>query len=456
MNTTDFRLSKYEGGSFRELFSMCLPLMLTAVSGSLMYFFDRVILARYSIDAMNAAVSGWMACAVLQFAVFAVASITEVFVGQYNGAKRYQDLGAPVWQMLYFSLMSGVVFIPLAFFAGPWVIPAHYEMDGVPYFKWTMMMGMFFPMIGALSGFFVAQGKTRMVLTIAVVSNLLNIGLDYLFVFGLEGVVPSMGTKGAALATGLSQMFAVASFLMLFLKPVHRREHGTGCAHFRPSLFIRCLKVGGPPAIGHALEIFSWTLLIGLVAKQGDIHMTVFVVCQSVFILFAFVNEGLQKGVTAIVSNYVGKKELGMIPIILRSGVKLCFIMIGLLVIPFWFYPDVIVNAFLAQELGNYSFSELEDLFRISLMGVWLALSFDFFSWLLVGVIMGAGDTKFFMWLSTFSGWLFAILPVWIGYYFFHAGPTYAPLLFSFSTSCFGLCLYLRYLSGRWKNKALI
>lgn len=40
-----------------ELFSMCLPLILTAVSGSLMYFFDRVILARYSIDAMNAAAS---------------------------------------------------------------------------------------------------------------------------------------------------------------------------------------------------------------------------------------------------------------------------------------------------------------------------------------------------------------------------------------------------------------
>lgn len=456
MNTTDSTLTKYKGGSFGELFSICLPLMLTAVSGSLMYFLDRVILARYSVDAMNAAVSGWMAFAVLQFAVYAVASITEVFVGQYNGAKRYRDLGAPVWQMLYFSLMSGIVFIPFAFVAGPWVIPSHYESLGVPYFKWTMLLGMFFPMIGALSGFFVAQGKTKMVLLIAVVSNVLNIVLDYLLVFGVEGFVPFMGTKGAAVATGISQLLAVSAYLILFLKPLHRREHGTGDAHFRPSLFMRCLKVGVPAAIGHGLEILPWTLLLGLVASQGNIHMTVFVVCQSVFVLFVFVSEGLQKGVTAIVSNYVGKKELGMIPGVLRSGVKLCLLMAGIIFIPFWFYPDVIVHTFLSEELGAYGFAELEGIFRISLMGVWAALAFDFFVWLLVGVIIGAGDTKFFMWMSSMSGWLFSMLPVWIGYHFFQAGPTYAPLIFWFSTSGTALCYYVRYRTGCWKGKALI
>lgn len=102
MNTADSTLNKYKAGSFMELFSVCLPLILTAASGSLLYFFDRVILARYSIDAMNASASGWMACAVLQIAILAVASITEVFVGQYNVANCYRDLGAPVWKCSIF------------------------------------------------------------------------------------------------------------------------------------------------------------------------------------------------------------------------------------------------------------------------------------------------------------------------------------------------------------------
>lgn len=259
--------------------------------------------------------------------------------------------------------MSGILFVPLAIFAGPWVISERYEALGVPYFKWVMLLGIFFPMIGALSGFFVGQGKTRMVLAIAFLSNALNITLDYLFVFGFEGFIPSMGTKGAAIATGASQALAVLAYLILFLKPLHRREHGTGDTAFKPSLFVRYLKVGVPAAIGHALEILPWALLVGLVARQGDIHMTVFVVCQSVFILFAFVNEGLQKGVTAIVSNYVGKKALEVIPFVMRSGVKLCLLMSAIFFIPFWFYPEPIVSTFLSEGLGNYDFAELEDLF---------------------------------------------------------------------------------------------
>ena len=184
--------------------------------------------------------------------------------------------------------------------------------------------------------------------------------------------------------------------------------------------------------------------------------MTVFVVCQSVFVLFAFVNEGLQKGVTAIVSNYVGKRELEMIPLVVRSGAKLCLLMSAIFFVPFWFYPDLIVSTFLSEGLGNYDFAELEDLFRISLMGVWFALSFDFFAWLFVGLVIGAGDTKFFMWASSVSSWLFALLPMWVGYRFFDAGPAYGPLIFGVSTLGFALCFYARYRSGGWKDKGVI
>lgn len=89
-------------------------------------------------------------------------------------------------------------------------------------------------------------------------------------------------------------------------------------------------------------------------------------------------------------------------------------------------------------------------------MGVWFALSFDFFAWLFVGLIIGAGDTKFFMYISSVSSWIFALLPMWVGYHFFDAGPTYGPLIFGVSTLGFALCFYARYRSGRWKDKAIV
>jgi MATE family multidrug resistance protein len=49
-------LTRYPLGSIRELLMVALPLMLMGASGCLMHFLDRIILARYSLEAMNIAV----------------------------------------------------------------------------------------------------------------------------------------------------------------------------------------------------------------------------------------------------------------------------------------------------------------------------------------------------------------------------------------------------------------
>ena len=96
-------LTKYEEGSFRELLSMAMPLMLCSFSMMLMLFVDRLLLAHYSTAALNSAVSastlGWA----MLFGWVVLANITEVFVAQYHGAKQLNKMGEPVWQMLWMS-----------------------------------------------------------------------------------------------------------------------------------------------------------------------------------------------------------------------------------------------------------------------------------------------------------------------------------------------------------------
>jgi len=457
MNTTqEFKpLTKYKPGSTRELWSICLPMMLTSITTTLMYFCDRIILARYSIDAMNACVTAWMASAVPSFAVFGIAAISEVFVGQYNGAKRYGELAAPVWQMIYFSLMMGVLFVPMGLFAGPWVIPDAYEAWGVPYFVWVMSFSWLFALIGALSGFFIGQGKAKIVFVVATFGNAVNIGLDIVFVFGVPGFIPEMGAKGAAIATVIAQSIQATILFTLFLRKDDRRLRGSSDMRFKPALFKECMRVGVPVAIAHGMEVLAWTLLIDLVAIQSELHMVVFAICQSVFIFFAFVSEGFQKGVTAVAANYIGAKAWEYIPKMFRSGVRLCTMVLLVLLIPCIFYPDVIVNAFLVEELQSYSYEELQSLFQIAFVGVWLAMFFEQLAWLSIGVILGAGDTRFLMIMMGLVAWFGGFLPVGIGLHIFHAGPLFAPLMLVFYTICNSTCFYLRYRSGRWKQKVI-
>ncbi len=98
---------------------LSFPLMLSFLSNYLMLFFDRLIIANYSLEAMNAITASSLFCMIFQYGAIGIASIAEVFVGQYNGSKQYSKVAMPVWQMIWFSLMCFPIFFLLAKFGGP-------------------------------------------------------------------------------------------------------------------------------------------------------------------------------------------------------------------------------------------------------------------------------------------------------------------------------------------------
>lgn len=85
---------------------------------------------------------------------------------------------------------------------------------------------------GALSAFYIGQGQVKFVTCVMGISNLINIGLDMVFIFGWEPIVPSMGVKGAALATGIAQTSQALILGCNFLNARNRKRKGTGRWHF--------------------------------------------------------------------------------------------------------------------------------------------------------------------------------------------------------------------------------
>ena len=112
------------------------PLVLSSMSSSLMVVIDRLILTYYSVDAMNAAAIGGNFVAIFCFSLACIAGITEVFVGQYNGAKNYKKVANPVWQMIYFVLLTIFVLVPIGIYSDKInLFPECYSNDGIPYQK---------------------------------------------------------------------------------------------------------------------------------------------------------------------------------------------------------------------------------------------------------------------------------------------------------------------------------
>ncbi len=455
MSAPQGALTRYPAGSLQEAWQMVYPIMLTAASGRLMMFFDRLILAQYSTKAMTAAASAGMVVATFHYSVVSLVTIVEMFVGQYNGSKKYKKVSQSVWQMIWLSLAASLLFFPLAFFTGEFFVADPYDDLGVPYFKWLMIFGTPLALQAALGSFFVGIGKPKIVTVITVIANVINLVLDVIFVFGIEGWFPSLGTMGAAIATGIALCFQAGVLFYIFLSEPYKSKYGTWDLSFLPKLFNKEIKIGLPSAVTHLIEIAAWATQLHIMARAGDLYITVIAIAQTAFILFFFVNEGLSKGMGAIASNYMGAKRYEFVPKSLASMVRILVYFIGALSLVFVFYPEPLINGFIE---GDYSAEFLEELVyytRWALIWMWVYMFLDGIVWILSGILTASGDTKYIMYINCTTSWIFGVLPMYLLVEYADMNPAGVLFIMTIYGGLNVLLFYWRYRTGAWRENRI-
>ncbi len=411
--TQQSRLTPHPPGSFRELWKISFPLVISLMSASFMLFLDRLFLAHYSIDALNASVNAGMLSQLLLLWCMSTVSIAEVFVGQYNGAGKISKLGEPVWQMVWLSIGTVFLFIPLGLFAGPYLFYQNSYADlEVQYFKWLMYFGPVTVISGAFSAFYIGRGRVQFVACVIVLANVLNIALDVFLIFGVESVIPALGISGAAMATGVSQSFQSFILFIAFFQPHNRKLHGTGCWKFNKRIFGSCLKIGVPNSIAQSLELLAWILIFNMMSLLGSDYITVVAIAQSILLLCTFMTDGVSRGATTIASNLIGARQQDLVWKLLTSGIKfylLIFLLLGGILA---LNPDSLIDWFITEDMILNS--AIRTTLHFACFWVWLFFLFDGLSWFIVGLLTAAGDTQFVMKVSGGGPWLLALLPIYI------------------------------------------
>jgi MATE family multidrug resistance protein len=449
-------LTKYREGSLREMWCIAFPLMLSSLSVMAMLFVDRLLLAHYSTAAMNAAANattlgwaflvGWMV----------MTSIAEVFVAQYNGAGRKEKLGEPVWQMMWLALFSIVFFVPLAIWGAELFYGSSPEMEMARnYFTWMMAFGPSAPVYGALCSFFVGQGKTSLVTTLAIVANIVNAALDVVLIFGIEGYIPSMGVTGAAIATTGSLIFQSACLAYFFLKKSNRENHGTGKWQIDLPVMWQCIKIGIPGALFDSIEILGWAAFYYLMTVAGERYITIAGICQSITILFLFFAEGVRKATSTIVGNLIGARRHSVVSEVILSGIKLHAIFFVVLVIILMSFAHELLEQFLPMAAPEV-IEKMRDPMVISLIGVSLYLFLEGLRMLFAGALTAAGDTIFLLIGGSLSVWLLLVMPAYFVVVKGQAPIAVAIYLWVFYSLAAALLYGYRYIQGKWKAITLI
>ena len=96
-------------GSVGGVFAASIPFAISSRAFAFKLFCDRVMLAWHSDRAMIAALSAGMSAFMLASLFIGTAGYVASLVAQYHGAGRLKQIGASVWQSIFFSVASGLL-----------------------------------------------------------------------------------------------------------------------------------------------------------------------------------------------------------------------------------------------------------------------------------------------------------------------------------------------------------
>ena len=274
------------------------------------------------------------------------------------------------------------------------------------------------------TGFVTAQlmrsiDQPRIGLYVSILSFVVNIGANWIFIFGHFGA-PRMEIRGAALGTLIAR---ATEFIVTFTLVLSQKKFRFRVRDFfiNPSKLIisRYIKVGMPALISDALLGFGNTALSMIIGRLGVAATSANSICQVVDRFFTVIVAGIANASSIIVGQTIGagKKEeaqaqgetfyLMSVIFGLLSAVVLFFV--GPLTLRLYkLEPDTVV---VAKQMMN-AFAVI-----VFFQAVQTVMT--------KGVLRGGGDTKFlmvadilFMWIVSIPlGFLAGIIfhwPAWV------------------------------------------
>jgi multidrug resistance protein, MATE family len=371
-----------------SLLRLSIQNMLTLVSVNLMLFLDRIILAKHSLDSLNAAVTAGAICNIFIFGAIAIVGIGDVFIGQFYGAGRTHKIGQVLWQMMWLCLGLAFVFNIIAQVMTPHLYPVDTDALANTYFSWQMSVGFLPVVVAALTSFFVGTKRFGFALLAVIIASLIKLTLVIPLVFGVEGFFLGLGVKGAIVATALSQVVHITILGCVVIKKTNRHRFGSLNWRFRPALFIECMRLGFPQSVGSMLSYTAWGIVVSLLAAAGQKHLMMYTIIDSTYNLLCFATEGLQKSVLSISANLIGSGRSGETSKLFHKALRLLVPILVVLSIPLLLFPSVVARGLDIDVLSSQQIS-------LACFVIWLYFGFDGLSWILNGLLTAMGDTLF-------------------------------------------------------------
>ncbi|WP_010256872.1 MATE family efflux transporter [Myroides injenensis] len=413
--------------TFKDINKLAIPAIFSGISESLMSLTDIAIVGNVKENSVEALAAVGLVGSFLSAIIWVVAQTKtsiSATVSQHLGAKRLFAVKTLVPQAILFNfLLSLLLFLITTIFVHE--IFVAYNATGLilTYAKeYYLIRAWGFPLTlitFALYGVFRGMQNTIWSMKCSLVGALLNVILDYVLVFGIDGFIPAFHIKGAAYASIIAQsvMLIMALYYFFTKTPFTLKVRKTINPSLKPLIIMSFNFI-----IRTATLNFAIYLANAYATGYGKNFIAAQSILMNIWLFFSFFIDGYASAGNAMSGKLLGEKNYKAMWKMSKDISKYAIIIsIMLIAICMLFYNQI-----------GLLFNKNIEVLKVFISIFWLVLivqPINALAYIFDGIFKGMGDAKFLrnnLIFATFCGFIptllildyfgFKLYSIWIAF----------------------------------------
>ena len=377
---------------YKQIHRLAIPALISGIAEPILSITDTAIVGNIEYNSTEALGAVGIVGAFLSMLVWVFGqkrSVIASIVSQAIGAKNIDEIKSLPSQAIFIILLFSLLIIGITYPFAENLFGLYNASDlvleySVDYYK-IRVLGIPFTLITiGIFGIFRGLQNTVIPMRIAVVGTLLNVFLDVIFVYGVDGWINPMHINGAAYASVIAQlvMACLAVFLLYnktqitlkFSLPFNKKIKGFLLMF--SNLIIRTI------ALNIALYFGS-----SFAAKYGNEFIAAYTIAINLWFLGAFVIDGYSSAGTILSGKLFGEKSYKLLVDLAVKLTIIGFILGLVMLIIGWIFYDYLGLIFTQEKIVLLEFSNV--LWMVLIMQPLCAIAFIY-----DGIFKGLGWMK--------------------------------------------------------------
>ncbi len=218
--------------SFKKINALAIPALFAGIAEPLLSIVDTAFVGHMPLFAKESLAAVGIVGVFISMIIWILGqtrSAISTIVSQYLGAKKLDEIMSLPAQAIFSVLLLSFVIIGVTYPIAPYIFKL-YNADNllldlsVEYYK-IRIFGLPLTLLTfAIFGIFRGLQNTFYPMLVAIIGALINIGLDYLLIYGVEGIIPALNIRGAAYASLIAQ-FVMALLSVIAIGDTHIQKN---------------------------------------------------------------------------------------------------------------------------------------------------------------------------------------------------------------------------------------